>query len=112
MRRQACVLSVILACGVAVTTVPVIVHAEETIERTLRGTVIATNVNADPQTVVIRVLLPNKEELIVGARVSQDTNITRGKQAARLAELKVGEAAEITYLKAPDGLIARSVHVR
>jgi len=106
------VLSVILACGTVLAAIPVIVHAEETIQRTLRGTVIATNVNADPQTVVIRVLLPNKEELIVGARVSQDTNITRGKQAARLAELKVGEAAEITYLKAPDGLIARSVHVR
>lgn len=105
-------LSVILACGMTVTATSVIVHAEETIQRTLRGTVMATNVDADPQTIVIRVLLPNEEEVIVGARVSQDTRITRGKQAVRLAELKVGEAAEITYLKAPDGLIARSVHVR
>jgi len=112
MRRQACVLSVILACGIPVTAIPVIVHAEETVQRTVRGIVVATNVDADPQTIVIRVPLPNKEELIVGARVSQDTRITRGKRAARLAELKVGEAAEITYLKAPDGLIARSVHVR
>jgi len=105
-------LSVILACGIAVPATPVIVHAEETLQRTLRGTVIATNVDADPQTIVISVLLPNKEELIVGARVPQDTTITRKKQVAQLAELKVGEAAEITYLKAPDGLIARSVHVR
>ena len=112
MRRQACVLSVILACGIAVTAIPVSIHAEETIQRTLRGTVVATNVDADPQTIVISVVLPNKEELIVGARVPQDTNITRKKQAAGLAELKSGEKVEITYLKAPDGLIARSIHVR
>ena len=72
----------------------------------------ATNSAVDPQTIVVKVALPNKEELIVGARVPPDTTITRGTRAARLADLRVGEAAEFTYLKSPDGLIARSIHVR
>lgn len=112
MRKLAYLFVCLLACGTVMVAMPRIGHTEETIQRTLRGTVIATNVDADPQTVVVSVPLPNKEELIVGARVPRDTRIMRGKQAARLADLKVGEMAEITYLKAPDGLIARSIHVR
>ena len=72
----------------------------------------ATNPAVDPQTIVVKVMLPNKEELIVGARVPTDTKITRGKRAARLADLTVGETAQITYVKSPDGLIARSIHVQ
>ena len=72
----------------------------------------AANPVVDPQTIVVKVALPNKEELIVGARVPTDTTITRGTRAARLADITVGEAAELTYLKSPDGLIARSIHVR
>lgn len=60
----------------------------------------------------VTVILPHKKELIVGARGLADTTITRGAKATKLADLKVGEAAELTYLKAPDGLIARSIHVR
>jgi len=71
----------------------------------------ATNTAVAPQTIVVKVLLPNKEELTVGARVPTDTQITRGTRATQLADLKAGEAAEITYLKSPDGLIARSIHV-
>ncbi len=112
MRRQACVLIFILTCATAVVAISITGHAEETIQRTVRGTVVATNVGVDPSTIVVRVLLPNKDELIVGARVPSDTRITRGKQAVRLSEVKAGEKAELMYLKAPDGLIARSIHVR
>jgi len=72
----------------------------------------ATNSAVDPQTIVVNVRLPTQEELIVGARVQTDTKITRGSRATRLADLKLGEAAEIAYLKSPDGLIAQSIHVR
>lgn len=105
-------LTFILTCATAVVAIPVVGHAEETIQRTVRGTVVATNIDVDPQTIVVKVPLPNKEELIVGARVRTDTRITRGKQAARLEEVKAGETAEIMYFKAPDGLIARSIHIR
>jgi hypothetical protein len=86
--------------------------AAETIQRTVRGTVMTTNTEVDPQTIVVKVLLPNKEELIVGARVPTDAKITRGTRATKLADLKAGETAEMTYLKSPDGLIVRSIHVR
>jgi hypothetical protein len=112
MRRQACVLTFLLTCATAVAAIPVVGHAQETIQRTVRGTVVAANVDVDPQTIVVNVPLPNKEELIVGARVPPDTKITRGKQAARLSEVKAGEKVEMMYLKVPDGLIARSIHVR
>lgn len=92
--------------------IPVTTGSAETIERTVRGTVVATDVTVDPQTIVVEVMLPHQEALVVGARVPTDTKITRGKEDVRLADVKVGEKATITYLKTPDGLIARSVHVQ
>jgi hypothetical protein len=112
MQIHACVLSLILLSETMIGTIPLTVHSAETTERTVRGHILATNLSADPQTIVLNVLLPNKEELIVGARVPTDTRITRGTRVARLADLKAGESAEVTYLKGPDGLIARSIHVR
>lgn len=112
MRTSSCLLAVALACGLAGTGIPVARSAAESIQRTVQGTVVATNVDVDPQIIVVEVELPNQEELVVGARVAKDTTIMKGKQAARLADIQVGEKATITYLKTPDGLIARSIHVR
>ena len=92
--------------------IPVTTGSAETIQRTVRGTVIAMDVTVDPQTIVVEVTLPNKETLVVGARVPTDTKIKRGKQDAQLADVKIGERADITYLKTPDGLIAQSIHIR
>lgn len=112
MRTNACLLAVVLVCGLTGTTISVTSSSAETIQRTVQGTVVATNVDADPQIIVVEVVLPNQEELVVGARVTTDTKIIKRKQAARLADIQVGEKAAITYLKTPDGLIARSIHVR
>jgi hypothetical protein len=112
MRTKLCSLCCVVAVGFIALITPLAIAAAETIQRTVRGTVMATNTAVDPQTIVVNVVLPNKEELIVGARVPTDTKITRSKHAAKLADLKVGEAAEITYLKSPDGLTAQSIHVR
>lgn len=101
-------LSGILAVSLAA-AVPIMSHAGEVIQRTVRGTVVATNVEANPQIIVVKVLLPSKEEMIVGARVSADTKITKGKQAAQLADLKAGQTAEVTYLKTAEGLLAQSI---
>lgn len=105
-------LTFLLICATTMAALSVVGYAQEAIQRTVQGTVVATNVDVDPQTIVVKVPLPNKEELIVGARVPPDTRITRGKQAARLAEVKAGEKVELMYLKTPDGLIARSIYVR
>jgi hypothetical protein len=112
MRTKLCTLCLVFAIGLMALTAPLGAAAAETIQRTVRGTVMATNTAVDPQTVIVKVTLPNQEELIVGARVPTDTKIMRGKHAAKLADLKVGETAEITYLKSPDGLIARAIHLR
>jgi hypothetical protein len=112
MGTKLCSLCLVFAIGLVALTTPLATAAAETIQRTVRGTVMATNTAVDPQTIVVKVVLLNKEALIVGARVPTDTKITRGTRVTRLAELKVGEAAEMTYLKSPDGLIARSIHVR
>ncbi len=112
MRTKTYILSVALACGLASITIPATSRSAETIQRTVRGTVVAADVTVDPPTIVVQVLLPNNEALVVGARVPTDARIMRGKQASRLADVKVGEKADITYLKTADGLIAQSVHVR
>ena len=111
MRTKLYSLCLVFAIELVTLTPLLATAATETIQRTVRGTVMAANPAVEPQTVVVKVMLPNKEELIVGARVPTDTKITRGSRATRLADLKVGEAAEMTYLKSPDGLIARSIHV-
>jgi hypothetical protein len=112
MRTKLCLLCPVFAVGLMALTIPFTTVAAETIQRTVQGRVMATNTAVDPQTIVVKVLLPNKEELIVGARVPTDTKITRNRQATKLADLKVGEAAEVTYLKSPGGLTAQSIHVR
>lgn len=112
MRTTLCSLYLAFAVGLVTLMTPLATVAAETIQRTVRGTVMAANTAADPQTIVVKVILPNKDELIVGARVPTDTKITRGSRATRLADIKVGEPADITYLKTSDGLIARSIHLR
>ncbi|WHZ25346.1 MAG: hypothetical protein OJF51_000141 [Nitrospira sp.] len=112
MRMKAYIPVVLLACGGTSLAFAVTTDSAETLQRTVRGTVVATDITVDPQTIVVEVPLPHQEALVVGARVPTDTKITRGKQDAQLADVQVGEKADITYLKTPDGLIARSVHVR
>lgn len=112
MRTNACLLAVALACGVGGTVIPITSSSGEIIQRTVHGTVVATNVEADPPIIVVEVTLPNQEKLVVGARMATDTKIMKRKQAAQLADIQGGEKADLTYLKTPDGLIARSIHVR
>lgn len=112
MKTTLCSLCLMLVTGLMTLTPPFAIASTETVKRTVRGTVTATNITVDPQTIVVKVMLPNREELIVGARVPADVKIVRGTKAATLADLKRGEAAEMTYLKSPDGLIAQSIHVR
>ena len=106
------VLALALACASANLSFPAASNSADTIERTVMGTVVAINTSVEPRTIVVKVVLPTKEELIVGARVPADTRIARRQLVARLADVKVGETATLTYLKARDGLIARSIQLR
>lgn len=112
MRKMLCSMCLVSTVGLVSFGIPSTTIAAETTQRTVRGVVLATNTAVEPPTVVVKVILPNKEELIVGTRVPADIRITRGSRVAQLADLKIGETAELTYLKSPDGLIAQSIHVR
>ena len=108
MRDSLCLL---FAMGLIILTPLFSTASTEAVKRTVRGTVTATNTTVDPQTIVVKVMLPNKKELVVGARVPAGVKIMRGTKTTKLADLKAGEATEMTYLKSPDGLIAQSIHV-
>ncbi len=115
MRTQICAACFILATGWMVLTTPLMAASSETrhtIQRMVRGTVVTTNVKDAPHTIVVRVILPSKEELIVGASVPPNVGITRGLRAISLSDIKAGDVADVTYTKNPDGLVARSIHVR
>lgn len=78
----------------------------------VQGEVVATNLKEEPPVIVVKVILPNREELIVGATVPPGTHLTRGKRMVALADITVGERVVLGYLKQPDGLTARSIHVQ
>ena len=100
---------VILVAGVVGTFASVPAAASE---RTVRGEVVAVNVQESPPVIVLKTMTANHEELIVGATVDSGTVITRGKERVALGAIKVGEQAAMTYLKNPNGLLARSIQVR
>lgn len=79
---------------------------------TVKGEVVAVNLKVDPQVIVVKAMTRNKQELIVGATIEKGATITRGSRPVKLADIKVGEAVDLTYLKNADGLVARSIHVR
>ena len=79
---------------------------------TVKGNVVAVNLKVDPQIIVVKAITQNRQELIVGATIGKGATITRGKKPVKLADIKVGEAVDLTYLKHADGLVARSIHVR
>ena len=54
---------------------------------------IATNTTVDPQPIVVEVVLPTKEELIVGTRVPTDVKIARSTKPTQLADLKGGRSS-------------------
>ncbi len=115
MRTQTCAVCFIVAMGWMVLTTPLMAASSETkqtIQRMVRGTVVTTDVKDTPHTIVVRVILPSKEELIVGASVPPNVGITRGKRAISLSDIKAGDVADVTYSKSPEGLVARSIHVR
>jgi len=74
--------------------------------------VVAVNLKVKPQIIVVKAMTQNKQELIVGATIGKGATIIRGEKPVKLADIKIGEAVDLTYLKHADGLVARSIHLR
>lgn len=84
----------------------------DTAARTVQGKVVAVNLQSTPHIIVITVVLPSKQEMIVGATVGSDVAITKEKQAIGLSGIKTGQTVSLTYVKNQDGLTAKSIQVR
>lgn len=89
--------------------VPVTAAASQPAVRTVRGEVVAVNLTASPQVIVVKATTSGKEDMIVGATVVADTKVMRGTQAIGLEALKPGETVSLTYSRQKDGLVARSI---
>ena len=73
---------------------------------------VAVNLQSTPNIIVVKVILPSKQEMIVGATVGPDVAITVEKQAIGLSGIKTGQTVSLTYVKDQDGLTAKSIQVR
>jgi hypothetical protein len=62
----------------------------------------AANPSVDPQTIVVKITLPNKQELIVGARVQTGTKITRGTKATQFADLNGSGTDDVFWFDPED----------
>ncbi len=102
----------ILVVAMTVVLVPFATAAPEGKVLTVKGKVVAINLKVDPQIIVVKAMTQSKHELIVGATIEKGATITRGEKPVKLADIKIGEAVDLTYLKSADGLVARSIHVR
>jgi hypothetical protein len=102
----------ILVMIMAIVLVPFAHAASEGKVLTVKGHVVAVNLNVDPQIIVVKAITQNKQELIVGATIGKGATITRGKKPVALADIKVGEAVDLRYFKNADGLVARSIHLQ
>lgn len=80
--------------------------------RTVQGKVVAVNVHSTPNVIVVKVVLPTKQDMIVGATVGAGIAITRGREAIGLHEITPGQTVSLTYDKHDNGLDARSIQVR
>lgn len=108
-RLVACGLMVCLAVGLSESSARA---GSRVTMQIVQGEVVATNLKEEPPVIVVKVTMPNGEELIVGATVPPGSRLTRGKRPVALADIHVGERVVLGYLKQPDGLTARSIHVR
>lgn len=79
----------------------------------VRGKVIAVNVKDSPNVILLRAMTGSRnQEVIVGATVHPEVEITRGVRRVRLHSIRVGEVVDLIYTKTLEGLVAQSIHVQ
>lgn len=108
--QRACVVSLLALLGFVM--MPGEVGATKSRFAEVQGEVMVVNVQDTPNVIVLRGVTSKNVELIVGATVDSEVDITRGDQRVSLSELQVGELVDMVYVKTLEGLIARSINVR
>lgn len=75
------------------------------------GKVMAVNVEAQPQTIVLTTS-GSTGEMVVGATLGDRTTVRRGKKTTALNRIRVGETVRMVYLKTSTGLVAVSISAK
>ena len=77
----------------------------------VQGTVIAITLTQTPPLIVVKTPLGPKNHMTVGAAVTAQTKIVRGKKRIALSTIREGEVVWLTYVKAPGGVLAEIIRV-
>ena len=77
----------------------------------VQGTVIAITLTQNPPLIVVKTPLGPKNHMTVGATVTAQTKIVRGKKRIALNTIREGEVVWLTYVKAPGGVLAEVIRV-
>jgi hypothetical protein len=77
----------------------------------VQGTVIAITLTQTPPLIVVKTPLGPKNHMTVGATVTAQTKILRGKKRIALNAIREGEVVWLTYVKAPGGVLAEIIRV-
>ena len=75
----------------------------------VQGTVIAITLTQTPPLIVVKTPLGPKNHMTVGATVTAQTKIIRGKKRIALNSIREGEVVWLTYVKAPGGVLAEVI---
>ncbi|HKT34550.1 MAG TPA: hypothetical protein VJR03_06935 [Nitrospira sp.] len=87
------------------------VHAKTGSTYKVQGTVIAITLTQTPPLIVVKTPLGPKNHMTVGATVTAQTKIVRGKKRIALNTIREGEVVWLTYVKAPGGVLAEVIRV-
>lgn len=85
---------------------------QNAVKRWVTGTVVAVNTDAVPNTIVISSQTWKGQEIIVGAQVNSDADITIDGKHAGLSEVVQGDTVSMHYLREPLVLIAKSITIK
>ena len=77
----------------------------------VQGTVIAITLTQTPPLIIVKTPLGPKNHMTVGAAVTPQTKIMRGKKRIALSTIREGEVVWLTYVKAPGGVLAEIIRV-
>ncbi len=81
------------------------------ITRWATGEVIAMDLEAEPNTIVVKTKNWKGQDFIVGADVEADTVIKIGDRAAALSDIKVGDIVDIVYVR-NKRVVAKTIKVK
>ena len=81
------------------------------IKRWVKGTVVATDIKAIPNTIVVSMINWKGQDLTVGAQVLSDTEVIIDGEPARLLKIVIGDKVSMVYLRETTRLVAKRIEV-